>query len=287
MTATTIEASCGLYYRDAPQSQDTQGQKTWITRSANVVVVISEVKAGGELGRDDNPDEYMMLLPPCMRVKVSAAGSSTEAGPETLTIVPPGKSSLTALDDGLVVRVFSVRAKDLAGKAANAAVYANGAPSVAPMENWPDPVGGFRLRNYRLSEYTDPKIFGRLFRSTNLMINVFERKTERRDPKKLSPHSHADFEQISLALEGSFVHHLRTPWTADSSTWREDQHLEVHSPSALVIPTSLVHTTQDVGEGVAWLIDVFGPPRMDFSLQPGVVRNADEYPMPVKEAVAA
>lgn len=155
------------------------------------------------------------------------------------------------------------------------------------MENWPDPVGGFKARNYKLSEYTDPKIFGRLFRSSNLMINVFERKTERRDPKKLSPHSHSDFEQISLALECSFVHHLRTPWMADSSTWREDQHLEMHSPSTIVIPTNLVHTTQDVGEGAAWLIDVFGPPRIDFSLQPGVVCSADECPMPVQKAVAA
>ena len=135
--------------------------------------------------------------------------------------------------------------------------------------------------NPLIADYTDPKIFGRIFRSTNLMINVLERKTERRDPRKLSPHSHADFEQISLALEGTFVHHLRTPWSADSLTWRADQHLEVGSPSALVIPTNVIHTTQDVAQGVAWLIDIFGPPRVDFSVQPGLVRNADEYPMPV------
>ena len=151
---------------------------------------------------------------------------------------------------------------------------------MAPLEDWPAPVDGFRIRNYKLADYTDPKIFGRLFRSTNLMINVFERKTDRRDPRKMSPHSHADFEQISLTLEGDFVHHLRTPWTPDSTAWREDQHLEVSSPSAIVIPANLIHTTADVGQGVAWLIDIFGPPRMDFSLQSGVVRNADEYPMP-------
>ncbi len=283
MSATQIKPSCSLYYSDAPQIQDADGQKTWITRSANVVVVLSQVKAGTVLSRNGNPDEYMLLLPPNMRAKVTAGGASVEAMPETLTIVPPGDSTVTALDDGLITRVFSVRAIDLARQAANAAVYASGAPSVAPIKDWPTPADGFKIRNYKLADYTDPKIFGRLFRSTNLMINVFERKTDRRDPKKLSPHSHADFEQISLTLEGTFVHHLRTPWTPDSSTWREDEHLQVGSPSALVIPTNVIHTTQDIGDGVVWLIDIFGPPRMDFSLQPGVVRNADEYPMPVSQ----
>ena len=198
-----------------------------------------------------------------------------------MTILPPGNTTVTALDDGLLVRAFSIRARDLAVLSSNALVYANGAPSVTPLEDWPAPIDGFKIRNYKLADYTDPKIFGRIFRSTNLMINVLERKTERRDPRKLSPHSHADFEQISLAMEGTFVHHLRTPWSPDSLTWREDQHLEVSSPSALVIPTNVVHTTQDVGEGVAWLIDIFGPPRVDFSVQPGLVRNADEYPMPI------
>jgi hypothetical protein len=279
MQTNIIEPSCGLYYASEPRLQ-AAGQKTWITRSANVVVVISEVSAGTELARENNPDEYMLLLPPGVRAVVHAGAGSVEAGPESLTILPPGKTTIKLLDDGVVTRIFSVRATDLAARADNVNVYADGAPSVAPQDDWPAPRGGFKIRNYRLADYTDPNIFGRLFRSTNLMINVFERKTDRRDPKKLSPHSHSDFEQISLALAGSFVHHLRTPWTADSSTWRDDQHLEMHSPSALVIPTNLIHTTQDVGEGVTWLVDVFGPPRMDFSLQPGVVRNADEYPMP-------
>lgn len=282
MSATATEPSWSLHYASEPQLS-APGQKTWITRSANVVLVVSQVAAGTELVRESNPDEYMLLLPPGIRASVQSDDQSVDAAPETLTILPPGRTVIKVLDDGLVTRVFSVRAKDLASQAGNGSIYANGAPSVAPLEDWPAPVGGFRIRNYKLADYTNPNIFGRLFRSTNLMINVFERKTDRRDPRKLSPHSHANFEQISLTLEGDFVHHLRTPWTPDSSAWREDQHLEVSSPSAVVIPANLIHTTADVGQGVAWLIDIFGPPRMDFSLQPGVVRNADEYPMPAAQ----
>ena len=282
MSATATDPSWGLYYASKPQLS-ASGQKTWITRSANVVVVVSQVVSGTELKRKNNPDEYMLLLPPGVRASVHHGGQSVDAGPETLTIVPPGDSVITVLDDGLVTRVFTVRATDLASQAGNAAVYADGAPSVAPLQDWPTPPDGFKIRNYKLSEYSDPTIFGRLFRSTNLMINVFERKTDRRDPRKMSPHAHTDFEQISLTLEGRFMHHLRTPWGADSTAWRDDKHLEVASPSALVIPVNLVHTTRDIGEGVAWLIDIFGPPRMDFSMQPGVVRNAAEYPMPTSQ----
>lgn len=281
MSTTSIEPSYGLCYASEPQLHESQGAQSWITRSANVVVVVSKLGAGTTLTREDNPDEYMLLLPPGVRARVSCPGQDVDAGAESLTLLPPGKTTIEVLDDGIITRVFSARARDLAALASNGHVYLKGAPPVAPLNDWPMPVGGYKIRNYILAGYSDPKIFGRLFRCRNLMINVFERKTERRDPRKLSPHAHADFEQISLALEGRFVHHLRTPWSADSLAWREDQHVEVGSPSTTVIPPNLIHTTQDIGDGVAWLVDIFGPPRMDFSAQPGVVRNAGEYPMPV------
>jgi hypothetical protein len=121
----------------------------------------------------------------------------------------------------------------------------------------------------------------RVFRSTNLMINIFMPWMSRRDEKKLSPHSHEDFEQISISMKGAFVHHLRYPWSPDKTGWHEDEHERYdNSPSVLVIPARVIHTSQDVGEGTTWLVDVFGPPRMDLSAKPGFVLNASDYPQP-------
>ena len=50
----------------------------------------------------------------------------------------------------------------------------------------------------------------------------------------------------------------------------------------LVIPANVLHTSQNVSQGNSWLIDIFGPPRMDFSSKPGFVINAADYPMPAQ-----
>jgi len=274
------QASYGRFYNEPPQLDEGDGARTWLLRGANFVIAVSDVEPGAELARADNADEYMVLLPPETDAAISTDKESIDARGDSLTIVPPGKSSVRAKTAGRVVRIFSNRARDLGASASNAANYADGAPEVAPIIDWPQPEEGYRLRNYYLPNYSDPKFFGRIFRSTNLMINVFDRKDVRRDPSKMSPHSHDDFEQASLTLEGSFVHHLRVPWTPNMALWREDEHVAFDSPSILVIPAKLVHTTQDVGSGRTWLVDIFAPPRIDFSRQPGLVRNADEYPMP-------
>jgi hypothetical protein len=53
-----------------------------------------------------------------------------------------------------------------------------------------------------------------------------------------------------------------------------------HAPfDRAVSPPNVVHTSRNIG-GPGWLIDVFAPPRVDFSTKPGLVCNADEYPMP-------
>ena len=112
------------------------------------------------------------------------------------------------------------------------------------------------------------------------MVNVLPEDDTPRDATKLSPHHHDDFEQISLQIHGDYVHHMRAPWTPDSTTWRDDEHRHCTSPAIVVIPPGLIHTSQSVGEMHHWLIDVFAPPRADFSNRPGWVLNADEYPMP-------
>ena len=273
----TFEATYARHYQTPPQLAEAQG--TWLTRGANFVIAVSKVAAGDVLARASNPDESIVFLPDT-GATIEAGNERITAAGETVTIVPPGASKVTAAGAGHVVRVFSTRAQDLAGAAGNASQYAAGAPGVAPLVPWPDPPAGFKLRHYRVADFDKPDSQMRIFRSTNLMINVLKKRPVTRDITKLSPHSHTDFEQGSLAIQGTYMHHMRWPWTPDMNTWKEDHHAEMASPSVLVIPPKVIHTSRNIN-GAGWLIDIFSPPRLDFSAKPGLVCNADEYPLPL------
>ena len=279
-TSHPLRPATHAHFGRTPPQIEGKGFRTWITRGANFVVAVSEVSPGAIIERTDNPDESMVLLVPGVGATIEVGGETVSSLGDSLTIVPPGPSVIRASGKGLVTQVFSNRADDLCRLASNAATYADGAPEVAPNTPWPVPKGGFQLRHYRMVDHVEPKNFGRLFRSTNLMLNVFEPITVPRDTRTLSPHSHSNFEQGSLSLSGTVIHHLRTPWTPDMSTWRPDEHVEFQSPALLVIPATLIHTTRYVGGGPNWFVDIFGPPRIDFSTKQGWVRNADDYPMP-------
>lgn len=282
MTAPARPARSARFYEDPPAWQDADGSRHWVVRGANFVLVATHAAPGARLGRDGATqiDEYMVLLPEGTSAQLAAGDASASSEGDALAIVPPGASSVSVTAGGWLYRIFSRRATDLAALASNRQDYVEGAGDVAPPVDWPAPSDGFRLRVYRLAEHARGDTTMRLFRSTNLMVNIFLAGKAPRDVRKMTPHSHADFEQGSLALRGSYVHHLRYPWTPDLPSWRADEHDCIGAPSLIVIPPKVIHTSQSVGEPPMQLVDIFAPPRDDFSLKPGLVCNAAEYPLP-------
>jgi len=257
------------------------GPASWYVRGHNFVTQYAELREGESLERAKQVDEYMVLLhDPETAVRVDTADGTQDVGGGTLLIVPPRASRITALTSGPITCFYSAASDDLLARCSNAASYLHPRPAVAPFAPWPDPPDGFHLRTYSLDVPDQPGRFGRIWRCTTLMINVLPVQHGPRDPTRLSPHVHDDFEQGSIGLYGDFVHHLRWPWSSDRTAWRDDEHLRCASPSVTVIPPTTIHTTEAVGPGAHQLIDLFSPPRRDFSERPGWVLNAEEYPAP-------
>ena len=152
------EATRVVYHDMPPQVVDPAGKaRTWITRGGNFAVSYSEVEPGAVLARAGNPEEYMVILPPdSATARIEAGEDTIEAGADSLTIVPPGVSRVTATSKGVVVRIFSRASTDVTALAGNSAVYADGAAELAPPELWPVPHDGYHLRHYRLADYADP-----------------------------------------------------------------------------------------------------------------------------------
>jgi hypothetical protein len=217
-------------------------------------------------------------------VTVNAARETCRIDGYSLVIVPPGQSTITVHTPGTVVRVFSARSTELAAAAVNATSYAQHHPNIPPYEAWPAPPEGYRVRVYDLDVPPVKGRFGRIWRCSSLMINVLPLENGPRDLGRLSPHHHEDFEQGSLALQGSFTHHIRWPWTANFRQWRGDEHEVCPAPSLCVIPPPAVHTSAGSDPRINQLVDIFSPPRTDFSKQEGWVLNASEYPMPAERS---
>lgn len=267
------------FYKSPPQLEDSL-QKTWVSRGQNFVVVYSEAKPGAIFERTDQIDEYALLLPEAdTAVTVEARGETKQIKGYSLTFIPAGTSKITVTAGGPVIRLITTQNKDIAALASNREKYAGPHPQIPDFQAWPDPVGGFKLRTYSLDVPDEPGRFGKLFRCTTFMVNVFP-PAGPRDPAKLSPHHHDDFEQCSLSIGGTFVHHLRWPWTANLADWQADEHEECGSPAIAVIPPRVIHTSASIDPANNLLVDIFSPPRVDFSNMAGWVLNADEYPMP-------
>lgn len=275
------QPSYAKFYETEPQIESTQ-ERSWVCRGQNFVVVYSEVSAGASLERNGEIDEYFLLVPDSTAsLRAEAGGVVTKIQGNSVAILPPGDSTIEAASDTVVARVFTSAASDLTALASNGDIYKTDAPNLDPLGAWPMPADGYRTRVYSLDVPNVAERFGRIWRSRCLMINYSYPRPGPRDVKKMSPHTHEGFEQGSLCLSGTFVHHLRWPWGTDARLWQEDSHEICAGPSLAVIPSHVLHTSQQCGVGINQLVDIFAPPRVDFSAEDGWVLNADEYPRSV------
>jgi hypothetical protein len=268
-------------FYETPPDETSSGVNTWYARGQNLIIAYTEASADTVFARTGQPDEYVLLLPDrTLSVDITTPEGTKRVAGHSLSIIPPGESSVRVPAKGRLFRLFTVLSEDLAGKCSNAKSFSTPHANVAPFKPWPAPLDGYHLRSYSLDVPPQEGRFGRIWRCSTIMVNYLDPQYGPRDPTKMSPHAHDDFEQYSLSVEGVFLHHIRWPWITNMNRWRADEHEECGTPSVAVIPAAAIHTTAAVDKGLNQLVDVFCPPRLDFSQKPGWVLNSDEYPMP-------
>lgn len=283
-TKKTVASAYGVptlaaFYQQDPQSGDDL-HKVWLTRGQNFLALYGEVKAGFSFTRTNQPDEFAIVLSQSTSsAMVTWNGETQQISGPSVTFIPAGDCKIEFATDCIFSGFFTTKADDLVARCANAKGYVED-PNVPPITPWPDPVGGFKIRSYPTDFPIKAGRFGRIFRSTTIMVNFLDARHGPRDPSTLSPHEHADFQQCSLVLDGTYLHHLRRPWLSDKTLWVEDVHAEIGAPSITFIPAQIIHTSEAAGDGRNHLVDVFCPPRHDFSNKDGWVMNADDYPQP-------
>jgi hypothetical protein len=243
-------------------------------RAQNFAIDWFRDEAGSKL--DFAASEETMVLMFEAAGTIVGSGHRSDAPCRSVSIVPAGSYQLELSQAGCAC-ILSTNRQD-PQPAMNAASYQTPDPRVAPVgPAWPRVNGANEIRVYAIDMFKAPADNPRLkmLQSATMSINWVDYDGPR-DRKALSPHAHADFEQASLAAAGDFVHHMRVAWGKNAEDWRDDEHKLAPSPSVLVIPPELIHTTEGVGAGHHLLIDIFAPPRRDF-IAKGWVFNAVEY----------
>lgn len=269
------------FYAQDPQSESDL-HKAWLARGQNFLALYGEAKTGYSFARTAQSDEFALVLPQAdTSAIVTWNGETKEISGPSITFIPPGDSQIYFSTDCSFSGFFTTKAADLLALCSNAEGYEED-PNVPAIVPWPDPTDGYKIRSYSVDFPIEKGRFGRIFRCTTLMINFLDSRHGPRDPSTLSPHEHEDFQQCSLVLDGTYFHHMRRPWLSDKRLWCDDLHAEVGAPSVAFIPAQIIHTSEAAGDGRNHLVDVFCPPRHDFSDKDGWVMNADDYPAPPK-----
>jgi len=222
-------------------------------------------------------EQELLLILPDSAAALSAAGRSTrQVAGHSVCILPAGRWSIRLATSGQCAVLATSRPDQPTSAWLNHSDYAVADARIRPITGYRRHTPLQDVEVFVIDEIKAPPDNPRLkmFQSETLSINWVEYDGVR-DRSALSPHSHTDFEQGSLALAGNYLHHLRVNWGRDADLWRDDEHLVAPSPSLLVVPVNMIHTTEGTGAGRHLLIDIFTPPRADFIARNWVFNAAD------------
>jgi hypothetical protein len=264
MPSPSVQDRCFVAFDRTP-SQDGGNPRRWLTRARDFSVEWIQIGAdAAPCGFASAAETLVLVARGAAHLQPQAPLAQATVPADAVAILPAGAYALSGAAGALCAVIASQRA-DLPDLV----------PIAAPRHRRRTPLAALQILRYVDIRASAEKPRLKMLQTDTLSINIVD-YIGPRDRAALSPHSHADFEQGSLALAGDFVHHLRTPWGADADRWRDDEHLQAPSPSMLVIPPQVIHTSEGVGEGRHVLIDVFSPPRADF-IASNWVFNAGDY----------
>lgn len=252
----------------------------WTGRGQNFATSWYRAGPAGSRTQVESVDEVMVIVLDGS-VGISNTNTRVEAPARSICILPPNAWQLDLMPGVTCVVLSSLRDNAKTG-AVNESAYAQADPRIAPVGTaWLPQRADGEVRIFSIDSVSASKDKPRLkmLQTATMSINWVEYDGPR-DRRALSPHSHTSFEQGSLALAGDFVHHLRVEWGEDADAWCDDQHAQLGSPSLMVVPVRMIHTSEGVGAGHHLLIDVFSPPRADF-IAKGWVANSGDYAAPV------
>ena len=256
------------------QTQES-GIATNYMRLQNALVAWSKISSAGALLEQRTAAETMVVLPEADAV-LRADGEGVDAPARSISILPAGASSIEAKAPGYIIRVFAPVPEALASLAINAEDYRLPFAGVNPIGAPLTYSGAPGIRVYPIDQLKAaagrrPPSF-----QTGTMNVMWIERDGLTDRTKLDPHSHDDFEEGALVVAGEYVEHLRTPWAADASAWHEDEHVTCRPGTLIIVPPTVIHTTETLGTGRHLMLNIFAPARSDH-IKSGMVLNAEDY----------
>ena len=268
-------------YRIDPGQPDEVGEhiRTWYGCAKNFVVSYSEAEEGATISREGEVDEHICMLHDDSEVVVESGTERVTVQGRSLIIIPPGSSRIEVKRGGRIVCSSTARsAPDLMAKASADPRFMDD-PNAAPYAPYPPPFDGYRIRVYDLDAEPVKGSFSAVWRCSSFLILRGGWREGQRDITRMSAHTHVNFQQCNVVLEGTFAFHLRWPWIHDKRQWMPDAEEVVSAPGLMMTPAQALHTVEWVGSGMNHCIDIYAPPRPDFA-ELGWAINDAEYPLP-------